>query len=56
MSVHHMCAWYLWMSEEGTESPGSEITDGCEPLYKHWKQPKSRTDCLLSSINLYDLK
>lgn len=26
-----MCAWCLWRPEEGIKSPGTELTDGCEP-------------------------
>ena len=25
LSVHHMCAWYQWRSEEGVRAPGSGI-------------------------------
>lgn len=28
--MNYMCAWYLQKSEDGTGSPGSAGTDGCE--------------------------
>lgn len=30
-------AWYLWRAEKSIESPGSGITDRCEPLCGYWE-------------------
>lgn len=49
----YMYAWYLWTSEEGIESPGSEITDGCEPLYRHWKQNQSQEQIATFPVPIY---
>lgn len=37
MSVYHMHAWYLRMSEERVGSLGTGIMGSCEPPYKCWK-------------------
>ena len=33
MCVYHMKAWYLQRSEGSVGSPGSGVTDDCEPLF-----------------------
>lgn len=30
MDVYLVCAWYLRMSEEGVEFPGTGVADSCE--------------------------
>ena len=37
MYVYHVCAWCLWRPEEGIRSPGTGVTDGCEPPYGYWE-------------------
>jgi hypothetical protein len=32
-----MYAWCLWRPEEGVRSPGTRVTDGCEPLCGCWE-------------------
>ena len=32
-----MCAWCLQRPEEGTEFPGTGVTDGWEPLCEFWE-------------------
>lgn len=36
MSMYGLSARNSWRSEERMESPGSEDTDGCEPLCGYW--------------------
>jgi hypothetical protein len=33
MSVYCVCSWCLRRPEEGVRSPGTRVTDGCEPPY-----------------------
>ena len=37
MYVYHVCAWYLWESEEGVISLGIGVMDGCEPSCGCWE-------------------
>ena len=37
MSVDHGYTWYLQRSEENVRSPGTGVTDGCEPPREYWK-------------------
>lgn len=30
-ALHHLCVWCPWRSEEGIESLGTRVMDGCEP-------------------------
>jgi hypothetical protein len=32
MSMQHLCTWYPQRTEEGVRTPGTGITDSCEPL------------------------
>ncbi|KAL6086595.1 hypothetical protein STEG23_031623 [Scotinomys teguina] len=53
MSMYGHYVWCLWKSEEGIESPGNGVKDGCEPplgtgnqtrvLYKSSRTPKQET-------------
>lgn len=36
VSVHHICAWYPQRSKEGTSSPGTGVTVGCETPWRCW--------------------
>jgi hypothetical protein len=37
MFVCHICAWCLKRLEEGIKSPGTGVTDDCEPSCGYWE-------------------
>jgi hypothetical protein len=57
-----MCMDYPWRPEEGVRSPGTGVTEGCEPHCERWVpltsepslQPLSRFKCLLSLLGSWD--
>lgn len=38
LSVHHMCAKWLWMPGEGIGIPRTRATDGCDLPSWFWEQ------------------
>ena len=35
--MQHLCTWYPQRTEEGVRTPGTGITDSCEPLCGYWE-------------------
>ena len=48
ISVHHVCSWCPWRSEEGVGSLGTEVTDACETPGMWWKLSSARA---MSTLN-----
>ena len=47
--VGHICVWCLQRSEEGVRSPGTGVTDGCEPYLKTIPESSTRVCMLITA-------